>query len=260
MFKRILAKLGEDFVSFFHYIGGVSILFKDTLLACLNFPLEKQRILDQMNKIGVNSFPIVFLTSMFTGMVLAFQSAYQLKMISAQIYVASLVALSLTRELAPVLTALVVAGRVGASIAAELGTMKVTEQIDALESLATSPIRYLVVPKFYALIFMLPILTIYADIVGMLGGFIIGVFKLNLGASFYTTVTFDTLEAKDIFTGLIKSFTFAIIICIISCYEGLSAKGGAEGVGKVTTLSVVASFMLIIAVDCLFTMLFYFVF
>lgn len=260
MSKKFLAKLGKDFVSFFFYLGDITVLFSKTVFASITPPWNKKKISQQMGKIGVNSLPLIFLTSIFTGMVLAFQGAYQMEKISAKIYVASLVSLSLTRELAPVLTALVVAGRVGASITAELGTMKVTEQIDALESLATNPIRYLVVPRYYALLFMLPLLTIYADVIGMVGGFIVGVFKLNLGSTFYTTMTIETLRIKDVVTGLIKAFAFGLIICIVSCYEGLSAKGGAEGVGKVTTLSVVTSFILIIAVDCFFTILFYYIF
>ncbi|MBN1527060.1 MAG: ABC transporter permease, partial [Candidatus Omnitrophica bacterium] len=179
--------------------------------------------------------------------------------ISAEMYIASLVALSLTRELGPVLTALIVAGRVGASITAELGTMKVTEQIDALESLATNPIRYLVVPRLVALIIMLPLLTIYSDIIGIFGGYIVGVFKLGILHSMYMKMTWEPLKYKDVFTGLIKSFFFAVIICIIACYEGMKAEGGAEGVGRATTSSVVMSFILIIASDCFFTALFYFV-
>ncbi len=264
MFRRILSKLGQNFISFFFYIGDMSILLVDTFIASILPPFNRKRITEQMSKIGIDSLPLVFLTAIFTGMVLAFQSAYQMQKISGEIYVASLVALSLTRELAPVLTALVVAGRVGASITAELGTMGVTEQIDALESLGTNPIKYLVVPRFYGLLFMLPILTIYADIVGMLGGYLVGILKLNLGSTFYLTMTFQSLTVKDIFTGLIKSFAFAIIICVIACYEGLSTKKGvqvsAQGVGKATTLSIVTSFILIIAVDCLFTVLFYVIF
>jgi len=216
--------------------------------------------MDQMNKIGVNSVPIVFLTSLFTGMVLALQSAYQMQKISATMYVASLVSLSMCRELGPVLTALVVAGRVGASITAELGTMKVTEQVDALETLATNPIKYLAVPRFVALFFMLPLLTIYADFIGILGGYLVGVGKLGVTSSLYWRMTYDPLVLKDFFTGLIKSFAFAIIICIVACYQGLNSEGGAEGVGRATTLSVVSSFILIISADCFFTALFYFAF
>jgi len=213
-----------------------------------------------MYNIGVLSFPIVFLVSLFTGMVLALQSAYQLTKMDAQMYISSLVALSVVRELGPVLTALVIAGRVGASITAELGTMKVTEQIDALETLAANPVKYLVVPRFLALCLMLPILTIYADFIGIAGGYLIGVYKLLIGPTIYMKMTFDPLMFKDIFSGLFKSLIFAVIICIVSCYEGFRTEGGAEGVGKSTTLSVVTSFILIIAADCLFTALFYFMF
>lgn len=241
------------------YIGGVSILFVQTLFWILVPPVKYKQILDQMNKIGVNSLPIVFLTSLFTGMVLSLQSAYQMQKISAQMYIASLVALSMTRELGPVLTALVVAGRVGASITAELGTMKVTEQIDALETLATNPVKYLVVPRFLALAIMLPILTIYADFIGMAGGYVIGVYKLGISSNMYLKMTYDPLKFKDIFTGLFKSFIFAMIIAIIGCFEGFRTEGGAEGVGRATTISVVTAFILIIAADCLFTALFYFI-
>jgi phospholipid/cholesterol/gamma-HCH transport system permease protein len=191
-------------------------------------------------------------------MVLALQSAYQMQRYSAEMYIASLVAFSVVRELGPVLTALIVAGRVGASITAELGTMKVTEQIDALETLATNPIKYLVVPRFLALIIMLPLLTVYADMIGILGGYIVGVYKLGISHAMYMKNTWEPLKYKDLFSGLIKSFFFAVITCIVACYEGMTAEGGAEGVGRATTRSVVTSFILIIASDCFFTALFYF--
>lgn len=262
MAKKIyfyFGEFGKKFIEIFNYIGGVTSLFGQTLFWLLVPPIRRRHIVDQMQKIGVGSLPIVFLTSLFTGMVLALQSAYQMQKISADIYIASLVALSMTRELGPVLTALVVAGRIGASITAELGTMKVTEQVDALESLATNPIRYLVVPRFIAIIIMLPILTAYADFIGIMGGYVVGVYKLGIGSQLYLKMTYDPLILKDIFTGLFKSLFFAMIICIIGCFEGFRTEGGAEGVGKATTLSVVISFILIIAADCLFTALFYFV-
>ncbi|NQU74573.1 MAG: ABC transporter permease [Candidatus Omnitrophica bacterium] len=255
-----LRELGAKFLNFMKYIGGLWTLFVETLLWTFQPPFKRKEIMDQMNKIGVNSVPIVFLTSLFTGMVLALQSAYQMQKISATMYVASLVSLSMCRELGPVLTALVVAGRVGASITAELGTMKVTEQVDALETLATNPIKYLAVPRFVALFFMLPLLTIYADFIGILGGYLVGVGKLGVTSSLYWRMTYDPLVLKDFFTGLIKSFAFAIIICIVACYQGLNSEGGAEGVGRATTLSVVSSFILIISADCFFTALFYFAF
>lgn len=252
--------LGKKIVSFIHYIGGIAVLFGQTIYWIFRSPPRIKETLLQMRNIGIDSLPVVFLTSLFTGIVLALQSAYQMQKISAEVYIASLVALSMTRELGPVLTALVVAGRVGAAITAEVGTMRVTEQIDALESLATNPVRYLAVPRFLAIIVMLPLLTIYADFIGILGGYIVGVGKLGISSSLYLRMTYEPLVLKDIFTGLFKSFIFAAIICIVACFEGFSTRGGAQGVGRSTTLSVVTSFILIIAADCLFTAIFYFVF
>ena len=164
------------------------------------------------------------------------------------------------RELGPVLTAFVVAGRVGASITAELGTMRVTEQIDALETLATNPVKYLVVPRFLALVIMLPILTVYADIIGIAGGYIVGVGRLGVSSSMYMRMTWEPMVYKDLFVGIVKAACFAVIICIVACYEGMKTEGGAEGVGKSTTLTVVTSFILILAANCFITALFYFAF
>ncbi len=260
MVKDRLARTGLRFLAFLKYVGGIWLLLVETLFWVFRPPLKRKAILDQMNKIGVQSLPIVILTGFFTGMVLALQSAYQMQRISAQMYIASLVSLSMCRELGPVLTALVVAGRVGAAITAELGTMKVTEQIDALETLATNPVKYLAVPRFIALFFMLPLLTVYSDFVGIIGGYLVGVGKLGIGSNLYLRMTFDPLVLKDFFTGLIKSFAFAIIICVVACFQGLNSDSGAEGVGRSTTLSVVTSFVLIISADCFFTALFYFIF
>jgi phospholipid/cholesterol/gamma-HCH transport system permease protein len=252
--------IGQRFIDGMRYMGGASILLTHTVFWLFTSPLKKKHVLDQMDKIGIKSLPIVLLTSFFTGMVLALQSAYQMQRMSAEMYIASLVSLSITRELAPVLTALVIAGRVGAAITAELGTMKVTEQIDALEALATNPVKYLVVPRFLALFIMLPLLTIYADIIGIIGGYVIGVFKLGIGSNMYWRMTYDPLIFKDIITGLIKAMAFGIIIAIVACFQGLNTEGGAEGVGRSTTLAVVISFIMIIAADCFFTALFYFAF
>ena len=244
---------------YFLYVGGVSILLAKTVFLSLTPPYRRRQTLDQMNRIGVDSFPIVFLISLFTGMVLALQSAYQMQKMSAEMYIASLVSLSVTRELGPVLTALIVAGRCGAAMTAELGTMKVTEQVEALETLSANPVQYLVVPRFLALVFMLPLLTIYSDFFGIVGGYLIGVGKLNITHSMYVKMTFDPMAIKDVVIGLVKSGVFACIICLISCWEGLEAEGGAEGVGKATTQSVVRSFILIIIADCFITALFYFI-
>lgn len=257
--KRLIENLGQRFIDFIKYAGGISVLMGETLFWVPIPPLRRRQIVEQMSKIGVDSLPIVTLISLFTGMVLALQSAYQMQRFSAEMYIASLVAFSMTRELGPVLTALIVAGRVGASITAEIGTMQVTEQIDALETLATNPVKYLVAPRFLALIIMMPILTLYSDLIGIMGGYIIGVNKLNISHAMYMKNTWEPLKYKDLYTGLIKSFFFGIIVCIVACYEGMQTKGGAEGVGRSTTSSVVVSFILIIASDCFFTALFYFV-
>jgi len=219
---------------------------------------RRQSIFHQMVFVGVRSAVIVFFVTIFTGIVLAMQSAYQLERMGATLYVSSLVAVSLCRELSPVLTALVVAGRVGSAIAAELGTMKVSEQIEALDTMAINPTRFLAVPRFLALFFMLPCLTILGNLSGIFGGFLVGTLSLNINPDLYMQTTYKYLELKDIYTGLVKSFVFAIIIALIGCYEGLNTKGGAEGVGKATTRSVVISFILIILADCIITAIFYF--
>lgn len=257
--KRYYAYSAIEIGVFFKYIGKLVILFAYMFMALFDRPFRKRPVIAQMSRIGVASFPIVFLISLFTGMVLALQSAYQMQKFSAEIYIASLVSLSLTRELGPVLTALIVAGRCGAAITAELGTMKVTEQIDALETLSADPIKFLVVPRFLALVIVLPLLTMYADFFGIIGGYLIGVGKLGISHAMYVKMTYEPLELKDVITGLIKSFSFAVIICMISCYEGMNSEGGAEGVGRATTSSVVRSFILIIIADCFFTALFYFI-
>ncbi len=278
--RRFVSSLGEGALAFFSYVGGSAHLFSQILARSFSLPwgrwllalflpwrwgsLSRDRqwllVIDQMEKVGVASLPLVFLTALFTGVVLALQSAYQLQKISAEMYIGSLVALSMTRELGPVLTALVIAGRVGAAITAEVGTMRVTEQIDALQTLGTDPVRYLGVPRWAALTVMLPLLTLYADLVGILGGYLVGVYKLGIGSTLYMNMTWDPLRYKDVFTGLFKATVFASIISTIACYEGFETSGGAEGVGRSTTLSVVISFILIITADCFFTALFYFVF
>jgi len=258
--KDYLLNIGRSTTTFFIYIGGLTRLGLETLFWTFAPPIKRNRIFEQAKKIGVDSLPVVSLVGLFIGIILALQTAYLMKKLSSEIYIASIIALSLTRELGPVLTALIVAGRSGAAITAEIGTMTVTEQVDALETLATNPVKYLVVPRFISLIFMLPILTAYANLIGIFGGYLIGVNRLNISSNMYITTTFQTLVNKDIITGLIKAVFFGVIIALIACYEGLNTKGGAEGVGKSTTKSVVTSFIFIIIADCFFTALFYFFF
>ncbi len=246
-------------MDFIYYAGGIAALGIRAAWATVTFPLKRRPVLSQMSKTGIDSFFIVSLCALFTGIVLVFQSAYQMQKLGAERFIAHLVARSMCRELGPVFTALIIAGRAGASISAELGTMKVTEQIDALQTMATDPVKYLVVPRFLALTTMVPVLTVYANFIGIFGGYMVAVWKLGITSSMYISSTFDALALKDIFSGLFKSVVFAAIICTVSCFQGLRAEGGAEGVGKATTLAVVVSFILIIAADCLFTAFFYFV-
>lgn len=258
-----IASLGKTVLNLFQDTSKILSLFYDTIWWIIVGPFKgkttsRGNVFHQMVFAGVQSVIIVFFISLFTGIVIAMQSAYQLKQLGSVIFVAPMVSISMARELGPVFTALVVAGRVGSAIAAELGTMKVSEQIEALETLALDPVRFLVVPRFLALIVMLPCLTIMSDIVGILGGFLVGIFNLGLNPYRYITFSFDFMTWKDIWTGLIKSLSFAVIISMIASYVGLNTRGGAEGVGKSTTLSVVISFILIVLFDCILTGLFYF--
>ena len=260
---KIIGAIGKSVLSILSQVGGIFILLGQALFWTFVGPFKRKgpsvkSIFEQMVFSGVNSLLIVFFVAFFTGIVLAMQSAYQLAQLGAEMYVASLVAVAMAREMGPVLTALVVAGRVGAAITAELGSMKVTEQIEALQTQALNPVRFLVAPRFLALVLMLPCLTIFADLVGMIGGYLVGVFNVGINSGLYINITFKFLELKDIYTGLLKSAVFAMIIALIGCYMGLNTKGGAEGVGRATTVSVVTSFILIILADCVLTGIFFF--
>lgn len=259
----MISEIGRVVIEYLKWLKGIISLFFDIFYWIIFGPFKgkfsrRQSILQQMVFVGLRSIIIVFFVDIFTGIVLAMQTAYQLQKMGAVLYVASLVAISLCRELSPVLTALVVAGRAGSAISAELGTMKVTEQIEALETMAINSTRFLVVPRFLSLLLMLPALTILGNLSGILGGFLVGTGSLHINPDLYMQTTFKYLELKDIYTGLIKSFAFGMIIALIACYEGLNTRGGAEGVGKATTRSVVISFIFIILADCIITAFFYF--
>ncbi len=257
-FALPLAIAGGWFVGLAEQTGSLAILLARATQGVFRPPMRTRLILYELWKIGCQSWMIVALSSLFIGMVLALQSAYQMQKLAAEIYIASLVALSVVREIGPVITALIVAGRVGSAITAELGTMKVTEQIDALETLAIDPVKYLVVPRLIATVIALPLLTLWANTLGVIGGFIIGTVKLSILPTLYWKMTHTPLVFKDLASGLVKAFVFGIIICIVSCYEGFRTEGGAEGVGRATTSAVVSSFLLIIGADCFLTALFYF--
>jgi phospholipid/cholesterol/gamma-HCH transport system permease protein len=207
---------------------------------------------------GVGALPILSLITFFIGLILALQSAYELRRFGAMNFVASAVAISMTRELGPLITAIVVIGRSGSAFAAEIGTMKVTEEIDALETMAIDPIHFLVTPKFIAMIVMLPCLTIWANFMGILGGSLFGVAKADFTFWTYIHASLDALFLRDIATGLIKSVMFGVTITAVGCHEGLSTGAGAEQVGRSTTRAVVVSIFLVILVDLVFTALFFF--
>jgi len=250
----------REFREFALFLGGLSNLTGRTMYGVFAPPFKRGRILEQAVKAGMNSLPIVSLIAFFLGMIMAFQISYLMRRLGAEMYIANVVSLSIVRELGPVITALIIAGRVGAAITAEIGSMQVTEQVDALETLATDPVKYLVVPRFLALTLMLPILTLYSDLVGILGGWVVAVFKIGISSKLYLTTSFEALQFKDLFTGLAKTVFFGMIISLVSCYEGFNVQGGAEGVGRATTRSVVTAFILIIICDTFFTALFYFIF
>jgi phospholipid/cholesterol/gamma-HCH transport system permease protein len=207
---------------------------------------------------GVGALPILSLITFFIGLILALQSAYELRKFGAMTFVASAVAISMTRELGPLITAIVVIGRSGSAFAAEIGTMKVTEEIDALETMAIDPIQFLVTPKFIAMIVMLPCLTIWANSMGILGGALFGVTQADFTLVNYIDSSLDALFLRDVVSGLIKSVMFGITITAVGCHEGLSTGAGAEQVGRSTTRAVVASIFLVILVDLVFTTLFFF--
>ncbi len=247
-------------------IGRLSHLMQESLYWAFVAPvagrkgLRREAFARQLIFIGNESLLIVALVSASVGAVLALQAAYQLKQFGAIIYTGGLVAVSMARELGPVVTAIVIAGRVGASITAELGTMKVQEEIDALVTMGIPPVPFLVVPRLLAIGIMLPCLTILGDLIGMVGGYLIGTVGLGIPSSLYIEKSFDSLVSKDILTGVAKSFFFAELIGSIAIYQGLAVEAGAEGVGRATTQSVVYSIIAIIVADCLFTAIFYYLF
>ena len=236
-------------------MGHAALFVKDGLIQGLSPTVYWRQILEQMLKIGYFSLPVVGLTAFFTGGALALQIYLGSSRFNAESLVASIVALGITRELGPVLAGLMVAGRVGASIAAELGTMRVTEQIDALVTLATNPFKYLVGPRILAAVVTLPLLVAIGDTIGIMGGYIVGTRTLDLNGYAYIKSTADFLDVDDVTSGLIKAAVFGFIIAVMGCYHGFNSKGGAQGVGRATTNAVVSSAILILAANFALTSL-----
>ncbi len=249
----LLEGLGSRVFRMVEDIGRIFSLLLQSLSWLVRPPFEAGNILKQMEEIGVRSLPVVLVTATLTGMVLALQSYSGFQRFQATSFVGSVVALSITRELGPVFAGLMVSGRVGAAMAAELGTMKVTEQIDALVTLATNPVKYLVVPRVVAATAVMPILVVFADLVGILGGYFVAVYIMGANPYVYLDKTYQYLKFRDIYTGLVKAAVFGALIALISCHNGFIAQGGAEGVGRATTRAVVASSMVVLISDYFMT-------
>ena len=252
-----IALLGRGLLGACRATGRLALFALSGLSHLVRPPFYGRMFLRAFAEIGYFSLPVVALTAIFTGMVLALQSSTGLARFSAESAVASLVVLSVTRELGPVLAGLMVAGRVGASMAAEIGTMRVTDQIDALGTLSTNPMKYLVAPRLLAGLIALPLLVVVADLLGVLGGFIIATLKLGFNSGVYLTNTINFVQPNDVISGLAKAAVFGVLITLMGCYHGYNSKGGAQGVGAATTSAVVTASVLILAFDYVLTELFF---
>mgnify|MGYP001181448211 CR=1 FL=1 len=253
----LFRSLGAGVLRLCQLTGSVTLFITLALRWSITPPFYGKQILKQIIDIGYYSLPVVGLTTLFSGMVLALQSYTGFARFSAEDTVATVVVLSVTRELGPVLAGLMVAGRIGASIAAEIGTMRVTDQIDALETLSTRPMQYLVGPRIIAGTICLPILVLIGDIIGVFGGYLIGIYKLDFNSAIYLSRTLEFLELSDVILGLIKAAVFGFIIGLMGCYHGYNSGRGAEGVGKATTNAVVSASILILIANYTVTALFF---
>lgn len=255
---NFLGRTGRGVIRFLEYLSSLAFLFKLVLRSVLIGPLRGKpirwrRVFQELDEIGLRSLSIILITSFSIGLILVFILANQLKPLGAETSVPSFVTLVLTRELAPLLTGLVLAGRVGASITAKLGTQKVNEEILALETMAIDPIGYLVAPRVIASVIMLPTLVIIADVAGLFGGFLVGTFGIGIDFDRYWINTVHALNNGDIFTGIFKVFVFGLIISLIGTYQGITVEGGAQEVGHSTMVSVMTSTIMIIISDAIIT-------
>ena len=256
-FSGLLQKLGHTALEFFAAVGRLAQFTGRSIYHCFTPPFFPRLLVRQLINIGYYSLPVVGMTTLFTGMVLALQSYSGFSRFSAEGAIATVVVLSITRELAPVLAGLMVAGRVGASIAAEIGTMRVTEQIDALTTLSTNPYKYLIAPRLIAGTLMLPVLVLIGDIIGVFGGYIVSVYSLGFNPESYLHKTWEYLESMDVISGLCKAAAFGFIVTLMGCYHGFNSERGAQGVGAATTNAVVSSSILILIFNYLLTQIFF---
>jgi phospholipid/cholesterol/gamma-HCH transport system permease protein len=256
-----LADVGEATVRTVGYVGGLAEISGKAVQQLFVSPLKRGRMLERATHeamaAGIGAIPIVTLITFFVGVIIALQGAYELQHIGAMQLVSSLVAISITRELGPLITAIVVIGRSGSAFAAEIGTMRVTEELDALETMALDPVAFLVVPKFLAMALMLPCLAVWADLMGVMGGATFGVAAGGFTFGGYMLATRDALLMRDITSGVIKAVVFGMVITAVGCREGFATGAGAGEVGRSTTSAVVISILLVILIDLIFTALFY---
>jgi phospholipid/cholesterol/gamma-HCH transport system permease protein len=253
---RFVDRFGRKGSAIVDYVGGLAELIGEAILDCFSRPFYGTEVMRQMDELGVKSVAITGITALFTGMVLALQTAYSLEAFGGKMFVGRVVSLSLVRELGPVLTALMVGGRVGSGITAEIGSMTVSEQVDALRAMAISPSRRLVVPRVVAVVVMMPVLTAIADALGILGGLAIAVLELRMTFQDYFTSILQQLSISDISSGLAKTLFFGFEIAAIGCYNGLQVEGGAAAVGRATTRTVVLASISILISDFFLTKLF----
>ncbi len=253
----ILQPIGRTFLRFLEATGRLSLFAATALGHCVRPPIYPRLIGRQMIEIGYYSLPVVGLTAIFTGMVLALQSYTGFSRFSAESAIPNVVIISITRELGPVLAGLMVAGRVGAAMAAEIGTMRVTEQIDALDTLATNPFKYLIAPRLIAGLTMMPILVLIADIIGVFGGYVVSIYKLGFNPHVYLKNTIDFMEVQDVVSGLVKASVFGFLVTLMGCYHGYNSTGGAQGVGAATTHAVVSASILILSFNYFITEMFF---
>ncbi|MBO7097933.1 MAG: ABC transporter permease [Alphaproteobacteria bacterium] len=251
--ENFLRALGKPLVKFIISFGELILFVGKALYHAFMPPFYIKNFVKQVLDIGFYSLPVVGLTTIFAGMVIAMQSYSGFGGVGAESMVADVVLISVTRELAPVLSALMVAGRIGAAMAAEIGTMKVTEQLDALVTLSTNPFKYLFAPRLWAGFLVLPLLVLFGDVIGIFGGYVIGVYKLGFNAANYINATLEYLQSLDIVTGVVKAAVFGFIIALMGCYNGYRSKGGAQGVGEATTNAVVSASILILIFNYLIT-------
>ena len=254
---NVLQPIGAAVLNGLEQIGRIALFALEAIALAFRRPFYLRLVVRQMIDVGYYSLPVVGLTAIFTGMVLVLQSYTGFSRFNAESAIPNVVVISLTRELGPVLAGLMVAGRIGAAMAAEIGTMRVTEQIDALTTLSTDPFKYLVAPRLIAGVVTLPILVLIADIIGVLGGYLVGVYKLDFNDATYLRNTVDFLQFQDVFSGLVKAAVFGFLITLMGCYHGYTSKGGAQGVGMATTNAVVSASILILTFNYFITEAFF---